>query len=75
MTGISLLPLWWALALGGVLGGNGTIIGATANIIVAGVARRNGYPITYLDYMKIAFPLMIFSIVLSSLYLLVVYIR
>jgi Na+/H+ antiporter NhaD/arsenite permease-like protein len=75
MTGISLVPLWWALALGGVLGGNGTIIGATANIIVAGVARRNGYPITYLDYMKIAFPLMIFSIVLSSLYLLVVYIR
>jgi Na+/H+ antiporter NhaD/arsenite permease-like protein len=75
MTGISLVPLWWALALGGVLGGNGTIIGATANIIVAGIARRNGYPITYLDYMKIAFPLMIFSIVLSSLYLLVVYIR
>jgi Na+/H+ antiporter NhaD/arsenite permease-like protein len=75
MTGVSLVPLWWALALGGVLGGNGTIIGATTNIIVAGVARRNGYPITYLDYMKIAFPLMVFSIVLSSLYLLVVYIR
>jgi Na+/H+ antiporter NhaD/arsenite permease-like protein len=75
MTGVSLVPLWWALALGGVLGGNGTIIGASANIIVAGIARRNGYPITYLDYMKIAFPLMIFSIVLSSLYLLAVYIR
>jgi Na+/H+ antiporter NhaD/arsenite permease-like protein len=75
MTGISLAPLWWALALGGVLGGNGTIIGATANIIVAGIARRNGYPISYLDYMKIAFPVMIFSIVLSSLYLFVVYIR
>ena len=75
MTGISLVPLWWALALGGVLGGNGTIIGATANIIVAGVARRNGYPITYLDYMKIAFPVMIFSIVLSSLYLFAVYLR
>jgi Na+/H+ antiporter NhaD/arsenite permease-like protein len=75
MTGISLVPLWWALALGGVLGGNGTIIGATANIIVAGVARRNGYPITYLDYMKIAFPLMVFSIVLSSLYLFLVYLR
>jgi Na+/H+ antiporter NhaD/arsenite permease-like protein len=75
MTGMSLVPLWWALALGGVLGGNGTIIGATANIIVAGFARRNGYPITYLDYMKIAFPVMIFSIVLSSLYLLAVYLR
>jgi Na+/H+ antiporter NhaD/arsenite permease-like protein len=75
MTGTSLVPLWWALALGGVLGGNGTIIGAITNIIVAGVARRNGYPITYLDYMKIAFPLMVFSIVLSSLYLFLVYLR
>jgi Na+/H+ antiporter NhaD/arsenite permease-like protein len=75
LTGVSLGPLWWALALGGVLGGNGTIIGATANIIVAGFARRNGYPVAYLDYMKIAFPLMIFSIVLSSLYLLVFYLR
>jgi Na+/H+ antiporter NhaD/arsenite permease-like protein len=75
MTGVSLVPLWWALALGGVLGGNGTIIGASANIIVAGIARRNGYPIAYLDYMKIAFPAMIFSIVLSSLYLYAVYIR
>jgi Na+/H+ antiporter NhaD/arsenite permease-like protein len=75
MTGTSLVPLWWALALGGVLGGNGTIIGAITNIIVAGVARRNGYPITYLDYMKIAFPLMVFSIVLSSLYLFAFYLR
>jgi Na+/H+ antiporter NhaD/arsenite permease-like protein len=75
MTGIPLVTLWWALALGGVLGGNGTIIGATANIIVAGVARRNGYPITYLDYMKIAFPVMVLSIILSSLYLFAVYLR
>jgi Na+/H+ antiporter NhaD/arsenite permease-like protein len=75
MTGIPLVTLWWALALGGVLGGNGTIIGATANIIVAGVARRNGYPITYLDYMKIAFPVMVFSIILSSVYLFAVYLR
>lgn len=75
MTGISMVPLWWALALGGVLGGNGTIIGASSNIIVVGAARRNGYPITYLDYFKVAFPLMILSIVFSSFYLLVFYLR
>jgi Na+/H+ antiporter NhaD/arsenite permease-like protein len=75
LTGISLTPLWWALALGGVLGGNGTIIGASSNIIVAGVARRNGYPIRYLDYFKIAFPMMLLSIAISALYLYLFYLR
>jgi Na+/H+ antiporter NhaD/arsenite permease-like protein len=75
MTGASLMPLWWALALGGVLGGNGTIFGASTNIVVVGIARRNGYQITYLDYLKIAFPLMTLSIVLSSLYLYLFYLR
>lgn len=55
--------------------GNGTIIGASPNIIVAEVARSNGYPITLLGYMKISFPIMILSIILSSLYLIAVYLR
>lgn len=70
---MSIAPLWWALSLGACLGGNGTIVGASANVIVSGISAREGYPITFLGYMKIAFPLMLVSIVLSTIYLLVVY--
>ncbi|HCF50653.1 MAG TPA: hypothetical protein DER60_10245 [Syntrophomonas sp.] len=66
---MSVEPLWWALSLGACLGGNGTIIGASANVIVSGIAERHGCPITFLGYMKIAFPLMLLSVVIASLYL------
>ncbi|NLW44565.1 MAG: ArsB/NhaD family transporter [Syntrophomonadaceae bacterium] len=66
-------PLWWALSLGACLGGNGTIIGASANVIVTGIASREGHPITFIGYMKIAFPLMLVSIVISTIYLLLFY--
>jgi len=69
------MPLWWALALGACLGGNGTIIGASANVIVAGIAERNGYPLTFKHYLKYGLPLMIESIIISSLYLWVRYLR
>jgi Na+/H+ antiporter NhaD/arsenite permease-like protein len=62
-------PLWWALALGACLGGNGTLIGASANLIVAGMAERAGYPIRFLPFMLMAFPLMLLSIAISSGYL------
>lgn len=68
----NLEPLWWSLALGACLGGNGTIIGASANVIVAGMAAKEGHHISFLYFMKIAFPLMIMSIVLAHLY---IYIR
>jgi Na+/H+ antiporter NhaD/arsenite permease-like protein len=68
---MSIAPLWWALSLGACLGGNGTIVGASANVIVSGISAREGYPITFLGYMKIAFPLMLVSIVISTIYLLV----
>ncbi len=64
--------LWWSLALGACLGGNGTLIGASANVIVAGLAAQEGYSISFKKYFKVAFPLMILSIVISSVY---VYIR
>ncbi|WP_248549618.1 SLC13 family permease [Paenibacillus odorifer] len=68
--GISNLePLWWSLALGACLGGNGTLIGASANLIVAGLAGKEGYPITFMKYLKVGFPLMLLSIVISSVYL------
>lgn len=63
-------PLWWALSLGACLGGNGTLIGASANVIVSGIAAREGHPISFLGYMKVAFPLMLVSIVISMIYLL-----
>ncbi|CCO09456.1 SLC13 family permease [Desulforamulus hydrothermalis] len=62
-------PLWWSLALGACLGGNGTIIGASANVVVAGMAEKQGIRFTFLGFMKVAFPLMLVSIIISSVYL------
>ncbi|ABO50505.1 possible tyrosine transporter P-protein [Desulforamulus reducens MI-1] len=62
-------PLWWSLALGACLGGNGTIIGASANVVVVGMAEKQGMKFTFLGFMKVAFPLMIVSIIISSTYL------
>lgn len=65
----NLEPLWWALSLGACLGGNGTLIGASANVVVAGMASQHGHKISFVGYMKIAFPLMILSIIISSVYI------
>ncbi|USB33774.1 ArsB/NhaD family transporter [Paenibacillus sp. YPG26] len=65
----NLEPLWWSLALGACLGGNGTLIGASANLIVAGLSGKEGYPIRFVDYLKLGFPLMLLSIALSSVYI------
>ncbi len=64
-----LMPLWWSLALGACLGGNGSLIGASANLIVAGFAERAGHRIRFLPFMLMAFPLMIMSIVIANVYL------
>jgi len=61
--------LWWALSLGACMGGNGTLIGAAANIIVAGFSQKTPYPIKFIEYFKVAFPLMLVSMVLASIYL------
>jgi Na+/H+ antiporter NhaD/arsenite permease-like protein len=62
-------PLWWALSLGACLGGNGTLIGASANLAVAGIAERNGIEFRFLTYTKHAFGLMLISVAISNLYL------
>ena len=49
---LSLKPLVWALAFGACLGGNGTLIGASANVVCAGIAEQNGYPISFKDFFK-----------------------
>ena len=64
-----LMPLWWSLSLGACLGGNGTLIGASANLTVAGIAERNGVPFRFLTYIKYAFPMMLVSIVISHIYI------
>jgi len=61
-------PLYWGLALGVCLGGNGTIIGASANVVVTQVARRNKYKLSFWDFTKYGFPLMLLSLIISSFY-------
>lgn len=75
LSGINLTPLWWALSLGACLGGNGTIIGASANVIAVGLAEEHGHCISFRRYFKIAFPLMLLTIAICSAYLYAVYLR
>ncbi|MGL4818548.1 MAG: ArsB/NhaD family transporter [Bacilli bacterium] len=65
--------LWWSLALGACLGGNGTLIGASANVVVAGIAKREGTPFSYWDFLKIGAPITLISLLLSTVYLLAFY--
>jgi Na+/H+ antiporter NhaD/arsenite permease-like protein len=65
--------LWWALALGACFGGNGTIIGASANVVTVGIAERAGYKITFYQYLKEAAPITIVSLIFSSIFLLIRY--
>jgi Na+/H+ antiporter NhaD/arsenite permease-like protein len=61
-------PLWWCLSLGACLGGNGTLIGASANLTVAGIAERNGVPFRFLTYTYYALPMMVVSVAICHLY-------
>ncbi len=62
-------PIWWALSLGACLGGNGTLVSAAANIVVAGIAKRSNYPISFWEYFKVGFPLMVGTIILATIYI------
>ncbi len=61
--------LWWSLALGACLGGNGTIIGASANVVVSGIAAREGKGFSFVEFFKIGFPIMIVTLIISHLYI------
>jgi len=69
LTGFNLEPVWWSLALGACLGGNGTLIGASANVIVAGIAEKNGIALTFRQFFKVAFPFMLLSVLISQGYI------
>jgi Na+/H+ antiporter NhaD/arsenite permease-like protein len=75
ISGMDISSLWWALSLGACLGGNGTVIGASANVVVSAIAAGKGYPMAFVSYMKIAFPVMLVSIVISHIYIYLVYLR
>lgn len=71
--GIDVTPFWWAISLGACLGGNGTLIGASANVVLSGIGNKHGYPISFSGYLKVGFPLMILSVIISTIFLLLRY--
>ena len=69
--GLDVMPYWWAISLGACIGGIGTLIGASANVVLAGISGKYGYPITFMEYTKIGFPLMILFTAIACAYLVV----
>ncbi len=65
--------LWWALAFGACFGGNGTMIGASANVVTMGIAESAGHPMKFVGFMKVAFPYMIISVAIANVWLLLFY--
>ncbi len=70
-TGMDVFPLWWAMSLGVCLGGNGTLIGASANVVLCAISDKEGYPISFGKFFKECFPVMILTVVVSMVYLLI----
>jgi len=64
-----MMPFWWALALGACLGGNLTLVGASANVVVAGIADKSGNPIGFKHYLRYGIPCTLVSIVICNVYL------
>ena len=70
-TGMDVTPLWWAVSLGACLGGNGTLIGGSANVVLSDISKKNGYEITFVQFLKTGFPIMLLTVVIAGLYLVV----
>jgi Na+/H+ antiporter NhaD/arsenite permease-like protein len=62
-------PLWWSLALGACLGGNGTLVGASANVVVAGTARAHGQPIGFRAFLREGVPVTVITLAIASIYI------
>jgi Na+/H+ antiporter NhaD/arsenite permease-like protein len=71
---LDLGPLIWALAFGACLGGNGTLIGASANVVTAGLSEEAGYPISFNEFFKAGFPVMLLSTLIVTFYMVLVYV-
>ncbi len=68
-TGMDVTPLWWAVSLGACLGGNGSLIGASANVVLSDISRKNGHTITFIQYLKVGFPITVLTTVIAAAYL------
>ncbi|MFR7651175.1 MAG: SLC13 family permease [Eggerthella lenta] len=70
-TGMDVTPLWWAVSLGACLGGNGTLIGASANVVLSDISKKLGHEITFAKFFKTGFPIMLLTILIAGVYLVV----
>lgn len=71
----SMMPIWWALSLGACFGGNGTLIGASANVVVAGMASREGHPINFVKFLLWSIPTMLLSVGVATVFMYVEFLR
>jgi Na+/H+ antiporter NhaD/arsenite permease-like protein len=69
--GAQSMVLFYCLSVGSALGGNGSLIGASANMVTAGIAERAGYPITYVYFLKKGFPALLITVSLATIWLLI----
>lgn len=70
-TGMDVMPLWWAVSLGACLGGNGSLIGASANVVLSDISKKNGHEITFVQFLKVGFPIMLGSVAVAAVYLMI----
>ena len=66
---MDIYPLWWALSLGACLGGNGTVIGASANVVVLGIAARNGFAVTFVEFLKVGMLVLFVTVAIGTAFL------
>lgn len=69
----AVMPVWWALSIGSCFGGNGSLIAASANVIVAGIAAREGHALNFLKFLLWSLPVMLVSVLIATAYLYVVH--
>ena len=69
--GLDGTALWWALSLGACLGGNGTLIGASANVVLSDISKKFGHEITFMQFFKRGFPIMLFTVAIAAIYMVI----
>jgi Na+/H+ antiporter NhaD/arsenite permease-like protein len=66
LDGFFINPMWWALSIGACFGGNGSLVGASANMVAVGISEKFGFPITFRGFMHKAFPFMIITLLIGT---------